>query len=214
MPRAAITLPPCPDLAFETALGRDAGGPIAGLDEAGRGPWAGPVVAAAVILDPARLPSGIDDSKQLSEAARERLFDVIHDSALVGVGIVGPAEIDRVNILQATFTAMRQALAALPSAPAAALVDGNRDPHLPCRCQLLVKGDARSLSIAAASIIAKVTRDRLMRLLAADYPDYGFERHKGYGTPAHLAALDRHGPTPHHRRSFAPVRRIIERALP
>lgn len=205
-------MPLAPNLAHELQLRQELSGLIAGIDEAGRGPWAGPVVAAAVILDETRIPTGIDDSKKLSERQRELMFERINDTALVGIGTVGPEQIDRLNILQATFAAMRQAVSVLPTRPVAALVDGNRDPKLECPCKLIVGGDARSLSIAAASIIAKVTRDRMMRAIAAEYPDYGFERHKGYGTPAHLAALTRYGVTPHHRRSFKPVQQIIEGA--
>lgn len=181
------------------------GGPIAGIDEAGRGPWAGPVVAAAVILDPAKLPPGIDDSKALDEDGRETVYRRIIDSADVGVGIADVARIDRDNILNATLWAMGEALSQLKVAPRLALVDGNKAPRLPCETRTIVKGDAKCLSIAAASIIAKVTRDRMMTALARDYPGYGFERHKGYGTPEHKAALERLGVTPIHRRSFKPV---------
>ncbi len=187
----------------ELALGR---GPVAGIDEAGRGPWAGPVVAAAVILAPERIPSGIDDSKALGHEDREALYDRIMASALgVGVGIATRSRIDRVNILNATLWAMGQAVEKLPLAPRLALVDGNRTPRLSCAVRTLVQGDKRCLSIAAASIIAKVTRDRLMIALADKWPGYGFERHKGYGTPEHKDALERLGVTPEHRRSFKPV---------
>lgn len=182
-----------------------AGGPIAGVDEAGRGPWAGPVVAAAVVLDPARIPDGIDDSKALSPAARERLYDEIRATSAYGVGVADVDRIDRINILQATMWAMAQAVTALPGVPRLVLVDGNKSPRLACEARAIVGGDARCLSIAAASIIAKVTRDRLMVTLGHEYPHYGFERHKGYGTPEHQAAVARHGVTPHHRRSWQPV---------
>ena len=183
------------------------GGVVCGIDEAGRGPWAGPVVAAAVILDHARVPPGINDSKQLTPAAREELFQALMSCASIGVGFASVSEIDSINILQATLRAMERAVAALPRAPNAALVDGNRLPQLRCPALAVVRGDGRSLSIAAASIIAKVTRDRLMRDLAREYPAYGWERNKGYGTNVHAVALARHGVTPHHRLSFGPVHR-------
>jgi ribonuclease HII len=190
----------------ELQLGR---GPIAGVDEAGRGPWAGPVVAAAVILDPDDIPAGIADSKALDPDARESLFPRIMAAARVGVGIADVDRIDRDNILNATMWAMMQAVKALPGdkamKPRLVLVDGNRAPRFACAARAIVKGDARSLSIAAASIIAKVTRDRLMIALGREFPGYGFERHKGYGTPEHADALSRLGVTLHHRRSFRPV---------
>ena len=186
------------------------GGPVAGVDEAGRGPWAGPVVAAAVILDPGNVPPGLADSKALSPAARETAYDAILATAQVGVGIADVARIDRDNILNATLWAMQTAVAALPEQPRLVLVDGNRAPTFGCRSQCVVQGDARCLSIAAASIVAKVTRDRMMCELSRDLPQYGFERHKGYGTPEHRRALDRHGVTPHHRRSFRPVQLALD----
>lgn len=189
---------------------RAAGFPlVAGLDEAGRGPLAGPVSAAAVVLDPGDLPEGIDDSKALGTAQREMLCAAILDRALaVGIGFASAAEIDSVNIRQATFAAMRRAVRALPLAPDHLLIDG-RDvpPGLPCPARALVKGDSLSLSIAAASIVAKVTRDRLMIRLDASHPDYGFAIHKGYPTAAHRAALARLGPTPFHRWSFGALAR-------
>lgn len=189
--------------AAELAL---AEGLIVGIDEAGRGPWAGPVVAAAVVLDPDRIPQGIDDSKALDADDRERLYDRIANSALaVGVGIGDVERIDRDNILAATMWAMQTACESLSCRPRLALVDGNRAPRLTCQTRTIVKGDAKCLSIAAASIVAKVTRDRMMIALAREIPGYGFERHKGYGTPEHRAALVRLGLTPHHRRSFRPV---------
>lgn len=188
--------------ASETQLGR---GPVAGLDEAGRGPWAGPVVAAAVILNPDNIPAGIADSKALDAEAREALYPRILAAAEVGVGIADVGRIDRDNILNATMWAMAEAVRALPRRPGFALVDGNRAPFLTCEVRTIVKGDARCLSIAAASIVAKVTRDRLMIALARVLPGYGFERHKGYGTPEHAAALGRLGVTAEHRRSFRPV---------
>lgn len=182
---------------------------VAGVDEAGRGPLAGPVSAAAVILDPDRLPDGIDDSKALTPERRAELFDLVIDHALaVGIGLATPAEIDRINIRQATFAAMRRAVRALQIEPHHVLVDG-RDvpPGLPCPGRALVKGDALSLSIAAASIVAKVTRDRLMVRLDAAHPVYGFRVHKGYPTATHRAAILTHGPTPFHRMTFGTVAR-------
>ncbi len=188
--------------AAEIQLGRH---PVAGVDEAGRGPWAGPVVAAAVILDPDNIPPGLNDSKALDADRREIACARILASARVGVGIADVARIDRDNILQATFHAMSEAVAGLGATPGLVLVDGNRLPRLSCPARAIVHGDARCLSIAAASIVAKVTRDRLMIALAREHPGYGFERHKGYGVPEHKAALARLGVTPHHRRSFKPV---------
>jgi len=183
---------------------------MCGVDEAGRGPWAGPVVAAAVMLDRAAIPAGLNDSKKLSPARRDVLFDLIRAMARVGVGIASVAEIDALNILRANDMAMRRAVAALQTGPEAALIDGNRvPPGFPCRAVAMVGGDARAPSIAAASIIAKVTRDRLMAELATRYPGYGWETNQGYGTAAHRAALERLGVTPHHRRSFRPVRSIL-----
>lgn len=186
----------------------------AGIDEAGRGPWAGPVIAAAVILDATRLPAEvarrIDDSKKLAPAMRERLFDAIVEFASVGVGHAEVEEIDRLNILAATHLAMRRALEALPQAPTLALVDGNSAPALPCAAETVTGGDGRVLEIAAASIIAKVTRDRLMAELSDFHPGYGWARNKGYGTAEHSAAIGRLGVTPHHRRSFAPIRMFLE----
>ncbi len=181
------------------------GGPVAGIDEAGRGPLAGPVVAAAVILDPERIPAGIADSKALDPEVREELFDKIMSTSMVGVGIANVARIDRDNILNATLWAMRQAVKQLAVPPRVALVDGNRPPRLACETRCIVQGDAKCLSIAAASIIAKVTRDRMMIELGATFPGYGFERHKGYSTPQHFNAIDRLGVTRHHRRSFRPI---------
>ena len=192
---------------FEIELGIP--GLVAGIDEAGRGPWAGPVVAAAVILDRARLPAGIDDSKKLTAKKRDALYDAIMDTAMVGIGEASVAEIDRLNILQATFLAMKRALAALPVRPDHALVDGNRLPPLDIRASAIVRGDARSLSIAAASIIAKTWRDRLMTKLAEKHPDYGWERNAGYGTAAHARALALVGISDFHRKSFAPIRKLM-----
>jgi ribonuclease HII len=183
---------------------------VCGIDEAGRGPWAGPVVAAAVSLDSGNIPPGLNDSKKLTEARREAMFPAILAAARVGIGEASVAEIDSLNILKATFLAMERAVQSLSPAPQIALVDGNRAPPLAIRVQTIIGGDAKCLSIAAASIIAKVTRDRLMRELDASYPGYGFAAHKGYGTPAHGAMLARLGPCPLHRKSFAPVRALLD----
>jgi ribonuclease HII len=186
--------------------------PLAGIDEVGRGPLAGPVVAAAVILDPGKVPAGLADSKALSAARREALFDKIAGTALaIGIASVTAAEIDAINIRQATLQAMTRAVAALPLAPLKVLVDGNDPPSLPCPCEAIVKGDALVASIAAASIIAKVTRDAMMARLAQLYPAYGFAGHVGYGTAVHRAAIQEHGPCPEHRYSFAPVKGVWQR---
>ena len=195
----------CPTFELESVELEVHGGPIAGIDEAGRGPWAGPVVAAAVILDPKNLPDGIDDSKALDADQRETVFKHIIATACYGVGIADVERIDRDNILNATLWAMAEAVSNLSEQPRLALIDGNKAPRLACETRTIVKGDAKCLSIAAASIVAKVTRDRMMSELARAYPGYGFERHKGYGTPEHKFALERLGVTPIHRRSFKPV---------
>ena len=197
-----------PHLRFERAAMRRGFRLVAGLDEVGRGPLAGPVAAAAVILDPGRIPKGIDDSKAMGAAAREALHDEIMARALcVSVAFVEAEEIDRINIRQASHAAMRRALAGLSMAPSYALVDGNDMPRdLGCDGQTIVKGDALSLSIAAASIVAKVMRDRLMARAHARHPVYGFNSHVGYATRAHLAALTAHGPCRLHRMSFSPMR--------
>jgi ribonuclease HII len=197
-----------PDFAREARLGLRGLSLVAGIDEAGRGPLAGPVAAAAVILDPRDVPGGLDDSKRLSAAVRETLYGEIMVRALsVSVALVSAAEIDRLDIRQATLLAMRRAVGALAVVPAFVLIDG-RDipPGLPCPGEAIVKGDATCASIAAASIVAKVTRDRLMGRLARAYPAYGFEQHVGYGTKSHLAAIAAHGPCPFHRFSFRPLR--------
>jgi ribonuclease HII len=188
---------------------------IAGVDEAGRGPLAGPVVTAAVILDPARPIDGLDDSKVLPEPVRESLAVLIRARALAfAVCVVDPLEIDRINILRATLAGMTRALAMLTPAPLLALVDGNHLPKdLPCPGRAVIGGDASEPAISAASILAKTERDRLMRDWDAVHPGYGFARHKGYPTPEHLDALERLGPCPIHRTSFAPVRRLIAPAL-
>ena len=194
-----------PTFELESAEHQLGSRPIAGVDEAGRGPWAGPVVAAAVILNPDRIPANIDDSKVLDEDSRAYLYKRIMKVAIVAVGIADVDRIDRDNILGATLWAMAEAVAQLTDTPKLVLIDGNRSPRLPMLARTIVKGDAKCLSIAAASIIAKVTRDRLMMELARDYPGYGFERHKGYGTPEHQAAITKLGISALHRRSFKPV---------
>ena len=191
-----------PDFSFE----RQCCGPVCGVDEAGRGPLAGPVVAAAVILTPARIPEGLNDSKALSPKQRELLLNAIEKNAQIGIGIAEPEEIDRINILGATLAAMRRAVLNLQTPPEMALIDGNKLPELPCEAQTIVKGDSRSLSIAAASIVAKVTRDRLMVEAELRYPGYGLAGHKGYPTKAHMEAVKTLGASPIHRRSFKPVR--------
>jgi len=182
---------------------------IAGVDEAGRGPLAGPVYAAAVILDPARPIAGLRDSKALSAAQRERLAVEIRACSLAwAVAAANVEEIDALNILQATLLAMRRAVEALAPAPAQALIDGNRIPRLPCPARAIIRGDRDVASISAASILAKTARDALLLELHSFYPAYGFAQNKGYGTKEHLAALARYGPCPAHRRSFAPVSRM------
>ncbi|MEE2689309.1 MAG: ribonuclease HII [Pseudomonadota bacterium] len=199
-----------PDFTFENA----AIAPVAGIDEAGRGPWAGPVVAAAVILPndlPAELCGQIDDSKKLNRNVREALLAVLESTAQVGVGVATVSEIDELNILQATMIAMHRAVSDLPAEPSTALVDGNCAPELGCTVRTVVKGDALSLSIAAASVVAKVTRDRMMVKLAQKFPGYGWERNAGYGTKEHREAIVRLGVTSVHRGSFAPIREALTR---
>ncbi|MCY1284516.1 Ribonuclease HII [compost metagenome] len=184
---------------------------VAGVDEVGRGPLCGAVVTAAVILDPRRPIQGLNDSKKLSEARRDRLFDEIQEKALAWcIARAEVEEIDRLNILHATMLAMQRAVEGLSITPKLALIDGNRCPKLKVPSAPVVGGDAQVPAIAAASILAKVSRDREMQLLDAQYPGYGIAGHKGYPTPVHLEALQRLGPTPIHRRSFAPVRRLLE----
>ncbi len=195
-----------PDFAHEARLRARGFELVAGVDEVGRGPLAGPVVAAAVILDPDHLPDGLNDSKKLTASVRERLFTEIMRHAHVAIASIPAERIDAINIRQATFEAMAGAVNGLAVRADFALIDGRDVPPLPCPAEALIGGDRRSLSIAAASIIAKVTRDRMMTLLAQTYPDYGFEKHMGYGTEKHLKALDLHGPTPLHRMSFAPLK--------
>ena len=197
-----------PDFSLEDEAIRIGAHMVCGIDEAGRGPWAGPVVAAAVMLDRNAVPPGLNDSKKLSAARREALFGAIMASARVGIGIAEADRIDRDNILQATLWAMAEAVRQIGGA-SLALVDGNRAPDLPIATRTVIGGDGRSLSIAAASIIAKVSRDRIMRDHDKAYPHYGFASHKGYGTSQHRQALERFGPSPLHRRSFAPVAALL-----
>ena len=178
---------------------------VAGVDEAGRGPLAGPVVAAAVILDAKNIPDGIDDSKRLSETKRQHLFQILPKIAYIGIGIGDVKRIDRDNILNATLWAMKEAIEQLAIPPDSALIDGNKCPTCKMPCQAVIKGDSRSLSIAGASIIAKVTRDKIMTDLDQQFPHFGWAQNKGYGTKAHKSALLQYGITPHHRRSFKPI---------
>ena len=202
---AAVPARPGPDYVIE----RDVGGFVAGIDEAGRGPLAGPVVAAAVILDPGAVADGVfvgvDDSKSLSPACRSEQFATLRRYAHVGIGAASAREVDRHNVLGATMRAMQRAVTALHPKPDLVLIDGNRVPELPYPARPIVAGDKRVLSIAAASIVAKVTRDRIMAALAQRYPGFGWERNVGYGTAEHRQALQRLGATPHHRLSFAPL---------
>jgi len=198
-----------PDFTHENRLKRRYGGLVAGVDEAGRGPLAGPVVAAAVILDPRKTPNGIYDSKMLTRAERERLAEAIMDSATVAVSVVSVATIDAINILQASLLAMSEAVSTLSVRPSAALVDGRERPGMDCAAETLIDADALSLSVAAASIVAKVTRDRIMMELAAAHDGYGWRSNMGYATVEHRLALHRLGPTQHHRRTFAPVKCLL-----
>lgn len=202
---------PWPTMTLETLARAVCGGrPVCGVDEAGRGPWAGPVSAAAVILDPHDLPDGIDDSKAMTHAARERLEIQIKARAVAwAVGFASVEEIDALNILHATGLAMCRAIEGLSVAPAVALVDGNYRFRLPCDVTTVVGGDGLSLSIAAASILAKTARDRVMVSLDAEHPGYGFAGHKGYHARTHVEALARLGPCPAHRRTWAPIRALL-----
>lgn len=200
-----------PTLALETLLAQSSGGLVCGVDEAGRGPWAGPVSAGAVILNPDDLPPGIDDSKALTEKRRAALEPQIKARAMAwGVGFASAREIEELNIIGATGLAMCRAIEAMAIQPVAALVDGNYRFKLPCPIQTVVGGDGLSLSIAAASILAKTARDRIMVEMDALYPAYGFARHKGYNAPIHMQALQAHGPCPEHRRTWGPVKALLE----
>lgn len=187
---------------------------VCGVDEAGRGPWAGPVVAGAVVLNGGFVVKGVierlDDSKKLKRQVREDIYKQLREEAEIGIGVASVAEIDRVNILKATFLAMNRAVRVLPREPDHVLVDGNRDPGFDRDTECVVKGDARSLSIAAASIVAKVARDRIMDKLDMKYSGYGWSTNAGYGTPEHRAAIRCLGVTPEHRRSFEPIRKILD----
>lgn len=203
-----------PDFSLERALG----GAVMGIDESGRGPWAGPVLAAAVVLPPRRLPRvlrrDLDDSKRLSRAKRTELYAILKETAAIGVGRAEVTEIERINILQASLLAMARAvddLARRGVRPDRAIVDGTQAPTLPCPVRCVIRAESASLSVAAASIVAKVRRDRLMNELAGLCPGYGWETNAGYGTPEHQAALVDLGATPHHRGSFAPVHKILQR---
>ena len=201
-----------PDFALEASALDHGARRVCGIDELGRGPWAGPIVAAAVILDPGAIPEGLNDSKLLTARRREALHEILMETALVGIGEASVDEITRLNISQAGFLAMRRALALLPAPPDLALVDGRPlPPGLSCHPRAIIGGDARSLSIAAASIVAKVTRDRTMVALAQQFPGYGWETNMGYGTKAHIAGLAEHGVTPHHRPTFRPIHNILRR---
>ena len=202
-----------PDYSFEKQVKENGYKIVCGLDEAGRGPWAGPVTAAAVVLDPASLScdllNQLDDSKKIKSAQRQAIFDEIHSKVIYGIGQASAEEIDDINILQATFLAMRRALKALGVVPDYALVDGNKLPGFNCASEAIVKGDSKSYTIAAASIIAKVTRDSNMVILSRQFPGYGWERNYGYGTKEHQAALASLGVTSAHRKSYAPIRKIL-----
>lgn len=199
-----------PDFSYERKAGASQGRIVVGIDEAGRGPLAGPVIAAAVLIDLKRFPRSlratVDDSKKLTPGLREHLYDRLQDHALIGVGLASSIEIDRLNILRASLLAMCRAVAALGLTPDHALIDGTISPDLPCATTPIIAGDGKCVSIAAASIIAKVVRDRLMRAMAAYHPEYGWDHNAGYPTPEHLRALARYGPSLQHRRSFRPVR--------
>ena len=198
-----------PDFTYEEQAFLDGFTPVVGVDEAGRGSWAGPVVACAVILDPKVSPTeliaGLDDSKRISKKKRDKLNHLLTSSASIGVGVSSVEEIDKLNILQATFVAMKRSIENLGISPGMILVDGNTLPNWPYNSKPIIKGDSRSLSIAAASIVAKVSRDRMMTNLANNYPEYGWERNAGYGTKLQQQALSEHGITQHHRLSFKPV---------
>lgn len=204
-----------PDLSYENACNTE--GLVFGLDEAGRGPWCGPVVAACVCWPngqvPEELAKAINDSKKLSAKKREQLFPkIMNSNAIVGIGEASAKEIDEINILQASFLAMKRALDSVKEkgyVPAFALIDGNKLPKWDIPMQAIIGGDAKSLSIAAASIVAKVTRDRIMQELAKDYPQYGWDKNAGYGTKTHIEALEKYGITPHHRKTYAPIARLI-----
>ncbi len=200
----------CPDFVIERHFIDQGIEPVAGVDEVGRGPLAGPVVAASVILDPENLPKGLNDSKKLTTKKREELYLEIMATSIIAISCVPEKQIDKINIRQASLLAMRQSMHSLALRPNMLLVDGRDIPSgLQCHAQSFIKGDGRSLSIAAASIIAKVVRDRQMVFAATLFPEYGFEKHKGYGTRAHIEAIEKYGPCPLHRQSFSPMNRLI-----
>ncbi|MEL7279224.1 MAG: ribonuclease HII [Pseudomonadota bacterium] len=202
-----------PDFSLELAVQARGFARVAGVDEVGRGPLAGPVTAAAVVLDPARIPAGLNDSKKLTARKREALHDLLMEVAEVSVAHASVEEIDEINILRAAHLAMRRAIDGLPQPPDYALIDGNIIPDgLATPAEAIIKGDARSASIAAASIVAKIRRDRIMMDLAQHYPGYGWETNAGYGSKKHMDALQNLGVTPHHRRSFKPVHNILYQA--
>ena len=202
-----------PDFSLEVSARSKGYSIIAGVDEAGRGPWAGPVVAGAVVLNLKILESlnflEIDDSKKLSVSKRQKIFELLPSYASIGTGIAQVTEIDKMNILKASLLAMERAISDLPTKPDYIFVDGNKLPDLPCPGEAIVKGDRLSISIAAASIVAKVTRDKIMTDLAQDYPGYGWERNSGYGTAEHKKALDQFGVTEHHRMTYAPIIKML-----
>jgi ribonuclease HII len=210
LPAEKLPLQPSPSFNLEAALMEQYAGPVAGIDEAGRGPWAGPVVVAAVILDPDRIPEGLNDSKLMTPAAREDRYQAIMATSIVSV-VIGPVrQIDRINILQASLWGMRAAYRRLGLPIGSALIDGNIIPRrFPCKARAIVGGDGLSLSVAAASIIAKVTRDRLMVKLSRRYRRYAWDSNKGYGTREHADAIKKHGVCTHHRRSFSPIERAL-----
>lgn len=202
-----------PDYAYEQQAHKDGFQIVCGIDEAGRGPWAGPVTAAAVIIDMEQISpellKKLDDSKKLTAPRREQIYATLLSQVDYGIGTATVDEIDQLNILQATFLAMRRAVEALSADPDMALIDGNKCPGLPCAEQAIIKGDALSYSIAAASIVAKVSRDHVMQELDTRYPGYGWTRNAGYGTKQHSLALEALGVTPEHRKSYAPIRKIL-----
>lgn len=200
-----------PDFSAEMTMSKRYGALVCGVDEVGRGPLAGPVVAAAVILDRENIPEGLNDSKKLTRKRRQTLSGLIWAEAVaVSIGEASVEEIDALNILSASLLAMRRAVTGLQPQPASALVDGNQNPRLSVPCQTLVKGDQRSLSVAAASIVAKVYRDDLMANLSHRYPAYGWDRNAGYGVRQHMEALSLVGVSPYHRRSFQPIRKVLD----
>jgi ribonuclease HII len=210
LPAQALPVEPGPSFELEAELMGRYGAPVAGIDEAGRGPWAGPVVVAAVILNPGRIPEGINDSKQLTPQEREERYAEIVATSIVSVAIGPVKQIDRINILQASLWGMRKAYRGLRVPVGAAIIDGNIVPkRFPCKARAVVSGDALSLSVAAASIIAKVTRDRMMVKLSRRYRRYAWDSNKGYGTREHAEAIKRHGVCTHHRRSFSPIERAL-----